>query len=56
MYNDYYKQLCAYKLSMQMAKSMLGKGVISQGDYSKIDKIIAKKYGINSCSIYRNKA
>lgn len=54
--NDYYKRVCAYSLSMRMAKSMLKEGIISEEDYVKIDKIIADKYGINSCSIFRMSA
>ncbi len=33
---------------------MLKKGIISREEYRKIDEIIAKKYGISLCSIFRN--
>jgi len=32
---------------------MLAAGIIAPEEYAKIDTIIAKKYGISSCSIYR---
>ena len=51
-----YKKRCKYKQSMMMAKSMLSKDIISSADYAKIDKILAKKYGIDLCSIYRQNA
>ena len=38
---------------MMQAKKMLSKGVVSSDDYIKIDTIIAEKYGISSCSLYR---
>ncbi len=50
---DEYRNICRYKQAMLMAKSMLNNGIISKDDYLKIDEIIAKKYGINLCSIYR---
>ena len=45
-----YKKRCKYKQSMMMVKSMLSKDIISSADYAKIDKILAKKYGIDSVS------
>jgi len=54
--NDYYKRVCEYSLSMRMAKTMLKEGIISEEDYVKIDKIMADKYDINSCSIFRMSA
>ena len=35
------------------ARSMRSKGLISAKEYAKIDTIIAEKYGISSCSIFR---
>ena len=34
----------------------LTEGVISRNEYVEIDRIIAKKYGLSSCSIYRRNA
>lgn len=51
-----YENICAYKRTMLIANNLLIHGIISAEDYRKIDKIIADKYGINSCSIYRENA
>lgn len=51
--DDTYQKICSYKRSMMLAKAMLERDIISREDYAKIDKIIAKKAGITSCSIYR---
>lgn len=56
MKDEYYKNVCAYTQAMAMAKSMLKQRIISAEDYCKIDKIIAGKYGLASCSIYRENA
>lgn len=53
---DNYENLCTYKRTMLIANNLLICGIISTEDYRKIDKIIADKYGINSCSIYRENA
>ena len=53
---DAYQKICAYKRLMMMAKAMRQKGIISEKDYVKIDKILANKYEISSCSIYRQNA
>ncbi len=49
----YRANLESYLASMLQAKKMLSQGVISSDDYAKIDTIIAEKYGISSCSLYR---
>ena len=51
--SDYDKRLFAYQMAMALARSMHSKGLISAKEYAKIDTIIAKKYGISSCSIFR---
>lgn len=51
--SDYDKQLFAYQTAMALARRMLSKGLISEEEYAEIDTIIAKKYGISSCSIFR---
>ena len=51
--SDYDKRLLAYQVAMALARSMRSKGLISAQEYAKIDTIIAKKYGISSCSIFR---
>ena len=51
--HDYDKRLFAYQMAMALARSMRSKGLISAKEYAKIDTIIANKYGISSCSIFR---
>ena len=51
--SDYDKRLFAYQMAMALARSMRSKGIITGKEYAKIDTIIAKKYGISSCSIFR---
>ena len=53
MDEGYRSKLESYLASMIQAKKMLSQGVISSDDYIKIDTIIADKYGISSCSLYR---
>lgn len=50
---EYDKRLIAYQTAMALARSMRSKGIISAKEYAKIDTIIAEKYGISSCSIFR---
>ena len=52
--NDGYRaKLESYLASMIQAKRMLTMGILTPKDYAKIDTIIADKYGISSCSLYR---
>lgn len=53
MNNIYREKLESYLSAMLQAKRMLSEGIISPDDYFAIDTIIAEKYGISSCSIYR---
>lgn len=53
MSNAYRTRLESYLASMLQAKRMLSTGILTPEDYAKIDIIIAKKYGISSCSLYR---
>lgn len=53
MDNGYRANLESYLASMLQAKKMLSQGVLTPEDYAKIDTIIADKYGISSCSLYR---
>ena len=39
--------------SMLQAKKLMTLGILTSEDYAIIDTIIAEKYGISSCSIYR---
>jgi len=54
MNNDYLNRVFNYKTFMSIVRDMLKQGVISKDEYVKIDTIMLKKYGISSCSIYRD--
>ena len=52
--NDAYRaKLESYLASMMQAKKMLLQKILTPEDYARIDTIIAEKYGISSCSLYR---
>ena len=52
--NDAYRErLEQYLASMLQAKQMLSMGILTLEDYATIDTIMAEKYGISSCSLYR---
>jgi len=48
--------LIYYKTSMSIFKQWRKSGLISKEELMVIDTIIAEKYGISSCSIYRESA
>ena len=50
---DFEQRQMAYQAAMALARRMRSKGLISAREYAKIDTIIAKKYRISSCSIFR---
>lgn len=53
MTEEYRTRLELYLSSMMQAKQMLSQDIITQEDYVKIDTIIAAKYGLESCNLYR---
>ncbi|MBQ3426849.1 MAG: hypothetical protein IJU51_03550 [Clostridia bacterium] len=53
MNNDYNSRLEQYIASMLQFKNMLSRGILTPDDYTEIDTILAERYGISSCSIYR---
>ena len=53
MTDAYRAKLERYLASMLQAKRMLEMGILTPEDYAHIDTIMAKKYGISSCSLYR---
>lgn len=53
MTDSYRTRLEQYLSSMLQAKRMLTAGIITTEDYVNIDTIIAEKYGLRSCNIYR---
>lgn len=53
MSEDYRGRLESYLASMLQAKRMLSMGILTPEDYAIIDTIIADKFGISLCSLYR---
>ena len=51
MDSDYRQAMVAYRTSMSLAAELLSGGLISEKDYAKIDRIIAKRHGLSLCSI-----
>ena len=53
MTNEYYDAVISYKLAMTLVKKMFLKGLLTPEEYGIIETKMCQKYGINSCSIYR---
>ena len=53
MNSNYRDNLECYLSAMHHADKLLFMKVITPIEYAKIDTIIAEKYGLTSCSIYR---
>ena len=53
MDKEKFDSILLYKTTMAMAKTMLKNGLISAEEYTEIDTIIAKKYGLDLSVIYR---
>lgn len=51
MASDYRQSMIDYRTSMSLAAELLSDGLITEKDYAKIDRIIAKRYGLSLCSI-----
>lgn len=50
---EYERKITAYRMAMSVVKSMLKQGIITAEEYAIIDTIMAKKYGVSSCTIFR---
>lgn len=50
---EFFDRLVAYKAAMSLAATMFRQGIISEKDYSEIDTIMTKKYGLSLDSIFR---
>ncbi len=50
---DYEIRLNRYRTSLSVFQSMLNSGTLTDADYGKICDILADKYGISLCSIFR---
>lgn len=54
MSKDYFDAVLAYKSAMAQAGLMLSKGIISGEEYAIIDTMMAEKYSLSSCSLFRD--
>ena len=52
---DRNERVFLYKATMTAVKQMLSQGVITAKEYNDIDTMIAEKYGVSLCSIFRVK-
>ena len=46
-------KLLLYQTVMSWVRSLLSQALITKAEYAKIDTMMAKKYGVSSCSIFR---
>lgn len=46
-------RLARYRTSTAMFRSMVSNGILSESDYKKSCDILANKYGLSLCSIFR---
>ena len=51
--DEYRKHLIAYQTTMSIVREMLKRGIITEGEYHKIDTIIVQRHSISLCSIFR---
>jgi hypothetical protein len=51
--DNYRLKLEGYLASMHQAKRMLEMGIITEENYATFDTIIARKWGVDSCSLFR---
>lgn len=53
MNKEYFDGICGYKSAMAQARLMLTNGIITEDEYAIIDTMMTKKYGLSSCSLFR---
>lgn len=53
MFEKNFENLSLYKCTMSVFRQWLNDGIITEEDYLALDTIMAKKYEISLCSIYR---
>lgn len=53
MTDAYRAKLESYLASMLQAKRMLSMGILTSEDYAIIDTMMAEKYDVSSCGLYR---
>jgi len=53
MNEDFFVRVLGYKSAMAQAGVMLSKGIITTEEYAIIDTMMTEKYGLCSCSLFR---
>ena len=48
-----YERVLGYKSAMVQARRMLLMGIINEAEYAVLDAVIAEKYGLPACSLFR---
>ena len=51
--DDFQERLTRYKASAAVLRSMVTGGILSEAEYKKSCDILANKYGLSLCSIFR---
>lgn len=51
--DDLQARLLRYRTSTTLFRSMVKNGILTEADYQKCCDILAEKYGISLCSIFR---
>src|SRR5574344_825031 len=54
MSEELFAGILAYKSAMAQARLMLSKGLITKDEYAIIDTMMAEKYSLSSCSLFRD--
>lgn len=54
MNDEYYNRILSYKSAMAQVVRMLNLGIITSEEHAIIDTMIAQKYGLSLCSIFRD--
>ena len=49
----FFERRMAYKTIMALARQMRSRGIINADDYTKIEAVMAEKYGLSASSIIR---
>ncbi len=55
MNEDLFRSLLAYKTTMAQAKELMRRGILTQREYARFEKVFAQKYGLTKKSIFREK-
>lgn len=51
--SELFDKMYHYQRVMSWVHSLLSQSLITKAEYAKIDTMMAKKYGVSSCSIFR---